>query len=66
MQIQRISSPAEFGQTNNCPATLAAGASCTISITFTPTIAAKRTGTLTITDNARGAPQRVSLSGVGH
>jgi hypothetical protein len=34
-------------------------------VTFTPTADGTRTGTLTITDNAAGSPQTVSLSGTG-
>ena len=63
--IQTISNPGIFTQTNNCPATLAAGAQCTISVTFTPSAAAKQTATVKITDNAKGTPQTVQLSGVG-
>src|SRR5207302_820867 len=39
------------------PATLAAGANCTINVTFTPTASGARTGTLSVTDNAGGSPQ---------
>ncbi len=42
---------------------LAAGASCTIAVTFTPTGTAPSTGTLGITDNAASSPQLVPLSG---
>jgi RHS repeat-associated protein len=54
-----------FSQTNTCGATLAANASCTISITFTPTVAGTFTGALTITDNAATSPQTVALTGTG-
>jgi len=47
------------------PATLAAGANCTISVTFAPTTVGARTGTLTITDNAVGSPHTVPLTGTG-
>jgi hypothetical protein len=57
--------PGVFMQTNNCPASLAAGSSCSISVTFTPSAATKQTGTLTITDNANGGMQSVPLSGTG-
>ena len=57
--------PGVFMQTNNCPASLAAGAACSISVTFTPSAATKETGTLTITDNANGGMQKVPLSGTG-
>jgi Abnormal spindle-like microcephaly-assoc'd, ASPM-SPD-2-Hydin len=42
---------------------LAAGASCTIAVTFTPTGTSPSSGTLTITDNAASSPQLVPLSG---
>ena len=47
------------------PATLAAGANCTISVTFAPTALGARTGTLTITDNAGGSPHTIPLTGSG-
>ncbi len=56
----------DFAQTNTCPispSTLAAGASCTISVTFTPIAGGTRTASLTISDNAAGSPQSVALSG---
>src|ERR1019366_6703194 len=40
----------DFAQTNNCGTTLAAGASCSIDLTFTPTAAGARSATLTVTD----------------
>jgi hypothetical protein len=58
----------DFAQTNNCPmgtTTLAAGASCTINVTFTPTATGTRSGTVSITDNAGGSPHTVALSGTG-
>jgi len=56
---------ADFAQTSNCGASVAAGASCTISVTFTPSAAGARSASLAITDNATGSPQTVSLSGTG-
>jgi hypothetical protein len=55
----------DYAQTNNCPGSLNAAASCTISITFTPTVAGARNGALTITDNASSSPQSVNLTAVG-
>jgi len=57
--------PASFTETNTCGSSLAAGASCTITVTFTPSAAGEITGMLSITDNASGSPQQVTLSGVG-
>lgn len=44
---------------------LAPGASCTVSVTFTPTTTGAKSATLSITDNATGSPQTVTLSGTG-
>jgi hypothetical protein len=57
--------PGDFAQTNSCGSSVAAGANCTISITFTPSATGARTATLSIADNASGSPQTVSLSGTG-
>jgi Abnormal spindle-like microcephaly-assoc'd, ASPM-SPD-2-Hydin/Putative Ig domain len=45
--------------------TLAAGTSCTMSITFSPTLTGTRTAALTVTDNAPGSPQTAPLTGTG-
>src|SRR5438034_11037663 len=42
-----------------------AGGTCTINVTFTPTASGARTGTLSLTDNAGGSPQIMTLSGNG-
>jgi hypothetical protein len=55
----------DFAQTNNCGASVAAGTNCTISVTFKPTAGGTRTAAVTLTDNATGSPQTVSLTGTG-
>jgi hypothetical protein len=55
----------DFAQTHTCGSSLAAGASCTVSVAFKPTQIGNRSGTLSVTDNAPGSPQTVSLSGTG-
>src|SRR6202166_1874989 len=57
--------PGDFGQTNPCGSSLAADASCTISVTFKPIVTGNRSATLKVTDNAAGSPQQVSSSGTG-
>ena len=57
--------PGDFAQTNDCGTTVAVGASCTFSVTFTPTAIGNRSATINITDNASGSPQHVSLAGTG-
>jgi FtsP/CotA-like multicopper oxidase with cupredoxin domain len=55
-----------FNQTNNCGASLAIGASCTINVTFTPQRAGTAySATLQITDNAPNSPQTAALTGTG-
>ncbi|MGA9207437.1 MAG: choice-of-anchor D domain-containing protein, partial [Terriglobales bacterium] len=54
-----------FAETNTCPASLAGGASCTISVTFAPLSAGSQSGTITVTDNAANSPQTIALSGTG-
>jgi kumamolisin len=45
--------------------TVAAGATCEIKVTFTPTQTGARTGDVTFTDNAANSPQQVPLTGTG-
>ncbi len=65
LDITNFAVNGEFAQTNNCPAALAEGANCTITVTFTPTATGSRTGSVVVTDNATGSPQSLSLSGNG-
>ena len=56
---------AKSGGTCANNATVAATASCTIMVTFTPTATGARTGLVTITDNATGSPRTATLQGTG-
>ncbi len=47
-----------------CGTSLAAAATCTVSVEFKPTAAGTLTGSLSVADNATGTPQTVALSGV--
>src|SRR5579872_5946834 len=55
---------AEFAKTNNCTA-VAAGQTCTINVTFTPTAGATgtRSATISVADDAFGTPHSVNISG---
>ncbi|HKW33377.1 MAG TPA: choice-of-anchor D domain-containing protein, partial [Candidatus Acidoferrum sp.] len=55
----------DFSETNTCGSSVAAGANCTISITFKPTATGARNASLSVTDNASGSPQSISLTGTG-
>ncbi len=65
LSITSIAAGGDFSTTNNCPSSLAVSASCTISVTVTPSAAGNITGTLTITDNAYTVTQTLSLQGSG-
>ncbi|MEU9446814.1 discoidin domain-containing protein [Streptomyces sp. NPDC048304] len=61
--VSSISTSGDFAQTNNCGSSIAANGSCTVSVTFRPTATGTRTGTLTV--DAGGTTNTVSLSGTG-
>jgi len=66
LTITAITTTGDFGQTNTCgtlPATFAPGAGCNVSVTFTPTAAGTRTGTVNVADNAAGSPHQLGLTG---
>jgi hypothetical protein len=55
---------ADFRQTNNCGANLAAGASCTVNLMFSPSVSAAEQASLFISA-ANATQQSVALSGTG-
>ena len=61
--VSSIAATGDFNQTNTCGSSIAANASCTISVKFAPTATGARTGTLTV--NAGGVTNTVSLTGTG-
>lgn len=63
--ISAVSTSGSFSQTNNCGTPLASGASCSITVTFSPQSIGPVTGVLGIADNVPGSPQMISLSGTG-
>lgn len=54
-----------FSQTNTCGTSVAAGGTCKITVTFTPTAAGSESGAVTITDNAANSPQKFTLTAFG-
>ncbi len=55
----------EFTEMDNCVGTLAAGNSCTITVTFTPSTLGRQFGLVKIFDTARRSPQVVPAKGWG-
>jgi Right handed beta helix region/Abnormal spindle-like microcephaly-assoc'd, ASPM-SPD-2-Hydin len=65
LTISAITTAGDFAQTNNCGASLAAGASCLINVTFTPTARFGRSGSLTVQSNSTPPASSVGLAGTG-
>jgi hypothetical protein len=65
LNITGISPSGDFAQTNTCGTSLAIGSSCQISVTFTPSAAGNRTGSITIAQSGGGSPLTIALSGAG-
>jgi hypothetical protein len=57
--------PTDYSQTNTCGSSLASGASCAITVTFTPNATGSLPANITITDSDATSPQKVVLSGTG-
>jgi hypothetical protein len=58
--------PKDFPITNNgCGTSIAAGATCTISVSFAPQATGARSSTLHIGDSDPTGPQIVTLTGTG-
>lgn len=56
---------ADFSQTNNCPAVLAAKASCTVSVTFRPRTEGTASATLSVINDGEQSPITIALSATG-
>jgi Abnormal spindle-like microcephaly-assoc'd, ASPM-SPD-2-Hydin/Cep192 domain 4 len=66
LNISNITTSGDFHiNSKTCGTTVAVSASCTVTVSFTPTLIGNRTGSLTFTDNAPNNPQSVPLSGTG-
>ena len=65
--ISRVTTNGDFTAQSACPSSLVSGAGfCTISVSFTPTMAGTRTGALNVFDNAIGSNIQITqLSGTG-
>jgi hypothetical protein len=65
LSISSITASGDFSEIDNCSPGVAAASSCMISVTFTPTAAGSRSGSIVIQDNATGSTQSIALSGIG-
>ncbi len=63
--ISAIQPSAQFGLVHNCGGGLAALASCTIDVYFTPALTGGASGSITIASTAAGSPHTIPLDGFG-
>jgi parallel beta-helix repeat protein len=61
--VSSITISGPFAETNNCGSSIAANGGCSASVTYTPTATGAQTGTLTV--NAGGVTDTVTLTGTG-
>ncbi len=66
LSISSMTASGDFSEADTCTGqTLAPSGTCTVSVTFKPSVAGAISGAVTITDNAQNTPQIVALSGTG-
>lgn len=63
--ITSIVASENFSQTNDCGASLAAGAHCAIAVSFSPTTTGLESGAITLSDSTKTSPVAIPLSGTG-
>jgi len=66
VNITGISVTGDFTQTNTCGNSLSTGSSCSIAVTFAPSAAGQRNGSLAVAFNGTDSPQTVVLEGQGN
>lgn len=67
LSVSSVAATAGFSETDNCVSSspMAVGSTCTVNVTFSPTVSGIASGTLTINDDVGGSPQAVALVGNG-
>lgn len=63
--ISSVATTSGFARSMDCGSTLAAGASCNINVTFTPSTATAYSGSLSVQHSGVGSPTAVALTGTG-
>ncbi len=55
----------DFAESNSCGTSVAAGAKCSITVTFTPSATGARSASVSVSDSGGASPQQVRLNGTG-
>ena len=64
LTLSNIGASGDYTENDNCPSSVAAGGSCTLTVKFSPSVGGTRTGQITVTDDA-GSPQVANATGTG-
>jgi len=65
LNLTGVTVAVNFQEIDDCGSQVAAGAHCTINVTFAPTTTGNLQGAITVADNASGSPQSIALTGQG-
>jgi hypothetical protein len=65
LTVSRITVSTDYTETDNCQGAIAAAASCTLQVSFTPSVLGARPGTLIVFANVPGGQLTTALSGSG-
>ena len=63
VEVLSVGASGDYSQTNTCPLSLAAGANCKVTVTFTPSATGSRPGNVTFLDTDPTNLQKVVLNG---
>jgi Beta-propeller repeat/HYDIN/CFA65/VesB-like, Ig-like domain len=65
LDISSIHARGDYTESNTCGGVVNAGASCTITVSFTPSALGASAGTVSISDSGPLSPQTITLTGTG-
>ena len=64
LHLTAIKDAGDFVQANNCPQTLAPGASCALNVSFLPSTTGERDGYIVVADDSLDSPQKIAVTGI--
>jgi len=66
LNIVSITTPRDFTYTTTCGGTLKVSGTCTVAVTFTPSVTGNANGYVWIATNSVGSPLQVAVTGMGN
>lgn len=65
LTVNSVVASGDFGESNTCSTAIAPGQTCTISVTFAPSVTGAISGVVTVNDTASGSPHLFTVAGSG-